>query len=68
MSNEMLYVITTWNGTYMYQYIFEFEIVEYFNEPEERAKIEKAFFDKSGVSKEEKIIDIKEAPFVRYIK
>lgn len=64
----MLYIITTWNGTFMYQYIFEFEIIEYFREPDEREKIAEAFYSKSGVSREEKIIDVNEAPYVRYIK
>lgn len=67
MSNTVLYIITTWNDQAMYQYIFEFEYIEYFKEPEERAKIEKAFFEKSGITGE-KIIDIKEADFIRYIK
>lgn len=68
MGDKMFYIITTYNGLYLYKYIFEYEIFEYFKEPKEMALIARAFYEKSGISKDdEKVLGIDEADFVRYI-
>lgn len=68
MGDTQIYIITTWNESSMYQYLFEYKIVEYFKEPDEHEEIVEEFYKKSGVDRMEKVIDIDIAPYVRYIK
>ncbi len=52
----------------MYQYLFSHKYFEYYQEKPEREEIIEKFYERSGISKSEKVIDIRIAPFVRYIK
>ena len=69
MSDTELYIITTYNGLHVYRYIFEYKITEYFKELKEMTEIANAFYEKSGISKDdERVLDVDKAEFVRYIK
>lgn len=63
MSPTIIYAVTTLENGRMYRYIFVYEAIEFWGEPEAQKALKKAFQDASSIPASS-VVDIRESEYL----